>query len=147
MDEQEPSSSSAVQMKFVGTKHVVTPPRVVESINPDYNRKHEDVDLILQGLLNEYFSNDEHRNLLFPNNDAVNYRGPLTHELIETWCREAERGGAEGPDVIENADGTISFCNSNESEKEQIMQISTVLEMPSLHIKSESTIGVKLLLG
>ncbi len=146
-DEEEPSSSSAIQMKFVGTKHVATPPMVVESITSDYDSKHEDIDQLLQGLMNEYFSNDDHRNLLFPNNNSVNYRGPITRELIETWCREAERGGATGPDIIENFDGTISLCNSNESVKEQIMQISTVLEMPSLHIKSESTIGVKLLLG
>lgn len=131
-DDKENGDPSGFQIKFVGKKHVVTSPMFMPKIGDEV-------------LLNDFFSMDKNRDILFPKNDAAKYDGLLTNEMVETWNREAERGGATGPTTIISRNGSIDL-NNTKHEKQQIIKISTLLEMPSLKITSESTIGIKLLL-
>jgi hypothetical protein len=127
---QDDHDPSAIHMTFIGTKHVTTPSVPLPGTAP---------------LLDDYFSMQEYRALLFPNNNATVFDGPISDELFATWCREAELGGATGPTLKTNG-GILELYNS-ETEKQQIMKITAVLQMPSLQIRSESIIGVKLLLS
>ena len=131
-DKENNDDPSGFQLKFVGKNHVATSPMAMPNIGDEVQ-------------LNDFFSMDKNRDLLFPQNDAANYDGLVTNEMIETWNREAERGGATGPAKIVNRNGSIDLYNTN-TEKHEIIEISTLLEMGALKITSESTIGVKLLL-
>mmetsp|Transcript_15351 Transcript_15351/g.22501 ORF Transcript_15351/g.22501 Transcript_15351/m.22501 type:complete len:373 (+) Transcript_15351:22-1140(+) len=128
---QQQNNPSTMQMTFLGEKRVVTSP-----VPMPYDAT----------VLDEFFSEDKYRNLLFPKNDATIFRGSIPQNLIDTWRKEAELGGATGPVVLTNKDGTIELSNSS-AEHQKIIKITTLLQMPSLQIRSESTIGVKLLLS
>ncbi len=129
----EPPNS--VLMKFTGMKRVETPAIAL----PD------DV-----AALNEYFSNPEYRALLFPDNDAKILGRTITNDMFTTWCNEAKAGGASGPAVKANINAmtrrkTLELYDT-ENEKVEVMKITASLNMPSLEVRSESTIGVKLIL-
>lgn len=125
-----------IQITFVGKQHVATPP---VPFTPES-----------APLLEQYFKIHKYRELLFPKNNATMLEPMITQELFSTWCNEAELGGATGPTVK-----TIPSHHHNEKvlqlhdtphEKYQIMKITALLQMPSLQVRSESLIGVKLIL-
>lgn len=124
----------AIHMKFVGQHHVKTDP---VSFTGDSN------------LLDDYFSIDEYRELLFPNNNATFLDRNISPELFQRWCKEAEFGGkAKGPIVksLPNNEHILQLHDSI-NEKVHLMKITANLQMPSLQVTSESIIGVKLLLS
>mmetsp|Transcript_807 Transcript_807/g.1681 ORF Transcript_807/g.1681 Transcript_807/m.1681 type:complete len:348 (+) Transcript_807:46-1089(+) len=123
--------ASAIHMNFIGTEHVTTPSVPLP----------EDAT-----VMDDYFSIEEYRALLFPKNDAKILNGPISDEMLTTWCREAELGGGTGPSVKTNRRRKIELYDS-ETEKQHVMKITAALQMPSLEIRSESTIGVKILLS
>lgn len=123
--------ASAILMNFIGTEQVTTPSVPLP----------EDAT-----VMDDYFSVEEYRALLFPKNDAIILNGPISDEMFTTWCREAELGGGTGPSVKTNSRRKIELCDS-ETEKQHVMKITAKLQMPSLEIRSESTIGVKILLS
>ena len=134
--ESDSESSNSVLMKFTGTEHVETP---VVTLPDDST------------LLDEYFSMNEYRSLLFPDNNATMMERTITDDLFTTWCNEAKKGGASGPKVKANINKlggrqTLELHDTN-TEKVEIMKITAVLNMPSLEVRSESIIGVKLLLS
>jgi hypothetical protein len=118
-------------MKFIGEKRVVTPPALAP-VDPR--------------LLDDFFLDGQNRNLLFPANDAQEFAGPLTNEMIDTWSREAALGGGCGPVVDRNLQGAPVLVTS-EVQHQEIMQIYANLQMPGLKVVSESIIGAKLLLS
>jgi len=134
--EQRSQNHGGIQITFVGKQHVATPP---VPFTPESSP-----------LLEQYFKIHKYRELLFPKNNATILEPMITQELFSTWCNEAELGGATGPTVK-----TIPSHNHNEKvlqlhdtphEKYQIMKITALLQMPSLQVRSESLIGVKLIL-
>lgn len=133
-----------IQITFVGKQHVATPPVPFTIENAP--------------LLEQYFRIHKYRELLFPKNNATILEPIITQELFSTWCNEAELGGATGPTVRTILSSSSSHGMNDKSEKllelydtpnekYQIMKITALLQMPSLQVKSESLIGVKLLLS
>ncbi len=170
--EQKPQT-----MKFIATKRVETEPISIPKYMVDMNmnmnmescERETTKTKSLTALLNEFFSNDSNRNLLFPSNNAesLNNVGEydyeeeqlISQEFVEKWATEAKLGGGKGPTVVqigtskdggnqplyklvneESVDGGAHF------EKQSIFKIDALLQMPGLQIISESTIGMKLLL-
>ena len=128
------SSTSGVPMVFTGERKVKTSP---VSIQDDVS------------VLNEFFSNNEFRGLLFPDNNAKCLERTLSDDLYTKWCNEAVISGASGPEVKavnQNDDSVFELLNTD-IEKVEMMKITALLNMPSLQIRSESIIGTKLLLG
>jgi len=127
----------ALHMKFSGQQHVETGPVSFSGGDVDAN------------LLDDYFSIDEYRQLLFPNNHATILDRNISQELFQKWCTEAENGGkAKGPTVRSSPNNrNMLQLHDSLNEKVYLMKISANLQMPSLQITSESIIGVKLLLS
>jgi len=124
----------AIHMTFAGQQNVVTDP---VSFHGDSN------------VLDDYFSIDEYRQLLFPNNDATLLGRNISPELFQRWCKEAEVGGkGKGPIVksLPNDESKLQLHDSI-NEKVHLMKISAKLQMPNLQVTSETIIGVKLLLS
>lgn len=99
-------------------------------------------------LLDEFFSEQEFRSLLFPKNNATILDGKLNKKMFDIWCSEAKRlGGDEmsGPSVVK--EGFSLRLQDSLDEKYQLMRISATLQLPSLQVTSESIIGVKLIIS
>lgn len=140
--QKEQRLPNGIQITFVGKQHVATPP----------------VPFTLENIpmLEQYFRIHKYRELLFPKNNATILEPIITEELFSTWCNEAELGGATGPTVKTVSSRAINDDDENDKvllelydtpyEKHQIMKITALLQMPSLQVRSESLIGVKLLL-
>jgi len=127
--ERQNQKISIKQMRFLGIQRVVT--KAIPAAPTE--------------ILNEFFSKEHYRNLLFPNNDAMSYKGTISKELIDLWTKEAQLGGGEGPTVSYKEEDGVILINSNE-QQQSIFRINALLQMPGLKIISESTIGMKLLL-
>lgn len=99
-------------------------------------------------LLDEFFSEQKYRSLLFPKNNATILDGKLNKKMFDIWCSEAKRLGGEdvlGPSVLK--EGFSLRLQDSQDEKYQLMRISATLQLPSLQVTSESIIGVKLMLS
>lgn len=133
-------SSSDVEMKFLGVK-------TLSSSTVSFSKSDNGNNIC--SLLNNFFALEENRNLLFPANEAKSLQHAPTPEQLETWSQQAELGGAEGPIFLtwENTDGQEVILVNDETIEQKIFQIKAPLQMPGLKIISESTIGMKLLLG
>lgn len=122
--------SKQTTMTFIGTKQVQTKPiSIPKSTSTIQN-------------LNDFFSVDSNRNLLFPTNNAQTlHLNQINNRLIDTWQKEAALGGGTGPA------NTSSFVDDNSRNKFSVFKIDAPLQMPGLKIISESTIGMKLTLS
>ena len=165
-----PSESTDVnskQMKFIGKKQVQvesTKPISIPILQQQLNNNNNNIQptVVLQQKLNEFFTNENNRNLLFPTNNAItlyDFQGRNNNdyhmndntrikEWMEIWKRESKLGGGEEPILFHNSNNNSNSNSNLENNIQQsIFQIDAVLQMPGLKIISESTIGMKLLLG
>lgn len=107
-----------VQMRFFGTQTVSTPPVTLPS--------HVDT-------LNEFFSQEEHQNLLYFQNDPSNVVNP-DPALLQTWSKRAELAG-----------GNYNLAPVPYKQN-RVINMKAYLTMPGLQILSATTIGAKLIL-
>jgi hypothetical protein len=131
---QRKLSAGSVVLNFVGEKTVISEPI---SLNPQ---------LHMNSLVADFFKQDKYRDLLFPKNNATSCEEPLTYDMFDTWCNEAELCGYSGPNVVETIYDTLEIVDTKD-EISSVMKISVNLHFPGLKIISESFIGVKLLLS
>lgn len=135
LSSERKSPTGSVLLNFVGSKRVISEPI------PVVNTQHH-----MNSLLTDYFKQDRYRDLLFPKNNATVYREPLTSDMFDTWCNQAELCGFSGPNVVETIYGSLELVNTKD-EVASVIKISVNLQFPGLKIISESFIGVKLLLS
>eukprot|EP00551_Chaetoceros_affinis_P006331 CAMPEP_0203680122 /NCGR_PEP_ID=MMETSP0090-20130426/38032_1 /ASSEMBLY_ACC=CAM_ASM_001088 /TAXON_ID=426623 /ORGANISM="Chaetoceros affinis, Strain CCMP159" /LENGTH=305 /DNA_ID=CAMNT_0050548035 /DNA_START=332 /DNA_END=1249 /DNA_ORIENTATION=+ len=122
-------------MKFVATKRVKTEPISIPNVNVDTTSAAPSTNSLIE-LLNEFFSNESNRNLLFPNNNAEslssNEHGKLqqqqfiSHEFVEKWTTEAQLGGGEGPTVVQvqvDDDDTINIHRPQTSFQQPLYKL------------------------
>jgi hypothetical protein len=125
----------AIHMTFSGQQNVVTDPVSFPGDSGDSN------------VLDDYFSIDEYRQLLFPNNDATLLGRNISPELFQRWCKEAEVGGKGKGPIVKSLPNNVLQLDDSINEKVHLMKISAKLQMPNLQVTSETIIGVKLLLS
>jgi hypothetical protein len=128
------SPAGSVLLNFVGSQKVISEPI---SLNAQQ---------YAGSLVTDYFKQDRYRDLLFPKNNATNYEEPLTTDMFDTWCNQAELCGCSGPTVVETMYGTLELVDTKD-EISSVIKITVNIQFPGLKIISESFIGVKLLLS
>ena len=125
-DDKKNNIQHQQMMTFIGTRHVITEPIVIPTLSSNQ-------------LLHTFFTNDNNRNLLFPNNNAVslNLLEYLTaknedsrnnynyddnnkmlydfdnNEIINRWRKEAQLGGGEGPTIHDITSSIIQSTSSS----------------------------------